>query len=312
MKIVYKNASNQQTWQLIEHDKYGLKYFQNPVLSSFDEIQHCFSTRFGGVSDGFRSSMNLSFHNGDDEALVTENYKRIAEVMKTTTDHLVLSNQTHTNNIRVVSEKDAGNGILYPNRFNDVDGLVTNKKGLVLATSYADCVPIYFYDYNQKVIGLAHAGWRGTISEISKNMVLIMREQFSSDCKNIICVIGPSICQECYEIGQDVADYFKKLNSSQYLIELYASDSLSGFGSKKRGVLIEGKVNGKYQLDLWAANYIFLREAGVPSKNISLPGICTCENPALLFSHRASKGKRGNLNAFIMLKEDENGNNTGL
>lgn len=254
-----------------------------PALKNTGIVRHCFTTRLGGVSEGMFSTLNLSFSRGDDPLKVKENYRRVAEALQVPCERFVLSDQTHTTNVRVVTEEDAGKGITRERDYKDVDGLVTNKNGLVLATFYADCVPLYFVDVRRRAIGLSHSGWRGTVGRMGQVTVDVMRREFGSCPEDIVCAIGPSICQDCYEVSGDVAERF----------------AAEFFGYEKEMIIDKG--NGKYQLDLWKANERVLLDAGVRPKNISMTGLCTCCNDKLLFSHRATDGRRGNLGAFLCL-----------
>ena len=260
-------------------------YLTYPAFEKLEGIIHGFSTRLGGVSRGIYSSMNLSFTRGDEEEAVKENYRRIAQAIGFRTEDIVTSDQTHTANVRKVTEADRGKGITVPRDYQDVDGMVTNVPGLVLATFYADCVPLYFADPVKRVIGLSHSGWRGTVAKIGKVTVEKMKEEYGCHPEDILAAIGPSICQDCYEVSEDVIEEFKTAFAGEYQERLYYK-----------------KKNGKYQLNLWEANRLIFLEAGIPEANISMPGICTCCNPEFLFSHRASHGKRGNLAAFLGLK----------
>lgn len=154
----------------------------------------------------------------------------------------------------------------------------------MLVTSYADCVPIYLVDVKQKAIGLCHSGWRGTVGKISQKMLQIMKQQYRTEPADVVAAIGPSICRNCYEVSEDVIEAFLAVTDA---------DSLTQIADKKD--------NGRYQLDLWKANELWLSEAGVLQENIQITDICTCCNSKLLFSHRASQGKRGNLAAFLQL-----------
>lgn len=260
-------------------------YLTYPAFEKLEGIIHGFSTRLGGVSRGIYSSMNLSFTRGDEEESVKENYRRIAQAIGFRTDDIVTSDQTHTANVRKVTEADRGKGITVPRDYQDVDGMVTNVPGLVLTTFYADCVPLYFADPVKRVIGLSHSGWRGTVAKIGKVTVEKMKEEYGCHPEDILAAIGPSICQDCYEVSEDVIEEFKTAFAGEYQERLYYK-----------------KKNGKYQLNLWETNRLIFLEAGIPEANISMPGICTCCNPEFLFSHRASHGKRGNLAAFLGLK----------
>lgn len=260
----------------------GVTYLTYPALEELSGFVHAFSTRLGGVSEGIYSSMNLSFTRGDDENSVMENYRRLAEAVGFSVENIVTSDQTHTANLRVITEADRGNGITKPRPYTDVDGMITNVPGLVLATFYADCVPLYFIDPVRKAIGLSHSGWRGTAAHIGAVTVRRMQEEYGSLPEDIYGAIGPSICQECYEVSEDVILEFQKTFPEQSWRDLFYR-----------------KENGKYQLNLWEANRQIMLEAGLIEEHISLPGLCTCCNPEFLFSHRASRGKRGNLGAFL-------------
>jgi hypothetical protein len=264
-----------------------LEYLTFPILTELGLVKHMFTTRLGGVSKGMFASMNLSFTRGDERERVMENYRRIAQVMQITEDDFVCTDQTHTTNIRVVTSADAGKGVTRERDYTDIDGLITNEKGLALATFYADCVPLYFVDPVKEVIGLAHSGWKGTAARMGQCMVEKMKEVYGCKPNDIYAAIGPSICKECYEVSSDVADIFRQTFKHD---ETILAD------------IIYEKKTGKYQLDLWKANYDIMLQAQIPKEQIQVTDICTCHNPDYLFSHRASKGKRGNLGAFLCLK----------
>ena len=140
----------------------AVEYLTFPLLEQTGIVRHLFSTRIGGVSEGIYGTMNLSYARGDEKAAVDENFKRIAAALGCSLEDIVCSDQTHTVNLRVVSRQDGGKGILRPRDYHDVDGLLTDEPGLVLATFYADCVPLYFVDTRNRAVALAHSGWRGT------------------------------------------------------------------------------------------------------------------------------------------------------
>ena len=263
----------------------GVTWLTYPAFEQFADIVHGFSTRLGGVSEGIYASMNLSFTRGDKDAAVYENYRRFAVALGFSERDIVTSDQTHTANVRIITEEDRGNGITKPRPYTDVDGMITNVRGLVLATFYADCVPLYFVDPVHHAIGLSHSGWRGTVAKIGAVTIRKMQETYGTDPADVYAAIGPSICQECYEVSEDVILEFQK-----------------SFAPKHWEKLFYKKENGKYQLNLWEANKIIFTESGITEKHISMPGLCTCCNPEFLFSHRASHGKRGNLGAFLGLK----------
>ena len=165
-----------------------------------------------------------------------------------------------------------------------MDGLITNEAGVILSTFYADCVPLYFLDPVHKAIGLSHSGWRGTVGRMGQKTLDAMTEAFGTNPADVYAAIGPSICQDCYEISEDVAEHFYQ-----------------EFAAHGDEILIN-KGNGKYQLDLWKTNEIVMLEAGILPEHLAVTNICTCCNADVLFSHRASHGMRGNLAAFLMLK----------
>ena len=257
-----------------------------PILEEISWVNHLFSTRMGGVSEGIFRSMNLSYTRGDDKEAVDENFRQIAGLLSCSVEDIVCTDQTHTTNLRVVGKADGGKGITREKDYRDVDGLLTDEPGVYLAAFFADCVPLYFVDTRRRAIALAHSGWRGTVARMGQCVMEKMQEVYGTDPADLTAVVGPSICQECYEVSEDVADAFAAEFQKQ--------------GQEQE--ILYAKGGGKYQLDLWRANEIVLAEAGIPRERIQVTDICTCHNDACLFSHRASKGLRGNLGAFLGLK----------
>ena len=276
---------NQETISLREDN--GILYFKFPLLEESGIVRHAFSTRIGGASKGYFGTMNFSFTRGDDREDVLENYQRISQVIGCDVSKMVLSHQTHTTNIRIVTEEDAGKGIWKERDYNDVDGLITNVEGMTLVTFYADCVPLYFVDPVHRAIGLSHSGWKGTVNRMGLRTIEAMSKSYDSRPEDMLACIGPSICGDCYEVSEDVAEAF-----------------LREFGSELcygNSILID-KGNGKYQLDLWAANRIILLSGGILPKHLAVTNVCTKCNPNLLYSHRVMGDKRGNLAAFLSIK----------
>ena len=265
-------------------EKNHVPYIQFKNLSATGIVKHGFSTRKGGVSTGIFSSMNLNFKRGDDPDAVMENYRRMAAALNMRVEDMVLSDQTHTTNVRVITEEDRGKGILKPQDYSDVDGMITNVPGIVLVTSYADCVPLYFVDPVRKAIGLSHSGWKGTVGHIGQKTVWKMHEVYGSEPKDIVAAIGPSICQSCYEVSDDVAEAFR-----------------ANFTADEAADILLDKGNGKYQLDLWKANWYVLTDAGILPEHLSVTDLCTACHPDLLWSHRKTNGQRGGLSAFLSL-----------
>lgn len=257
---------------------------------SFDRqewLQLTFSTRLGGVSKGYLSTLNLGWDRGEPRENVCENYRRYCASIGSKSEKLVLSDQVHETTVRYVDERDcAGTEIV--KKLKDVDGMITDIPGLVLATSYADCVPLFFCDPVKRIVASSHSGWKGTVAGIGAETI---RKMHKMGCQqeDIEVLIGPSICQKCYEISEDVAKQFATA---------YEADEMEQILQKGR---VTGEGEQKYQLDLWAANWFQLKRAGVQPEHIHLAGVCTCCNHELLFSHRASHGKRGNLNGFLRI-----------
>ncbi len=269
---------------LIQRKKGETEYLVFPGIEGTGLVKHLFSTRKGGVSEGIYASMNLSYTRGDRKEDVDENFRRIAEIFGELPDRIVCSDQTHTTNIRLVTKEDTGKGVVKAKDYTDVDGLITSVPGIILATFYADCVPLYFVDTENKAIGLSHSGWKGTVNKMGEAVLSAMKEAFGTRPEMVRAAIGPSICRDCYEVSGDVAQQFQDL-----------------FRDDIHGILAPGRMEGKYQLNLWEANKRILLDAGILPENLEVTDVCTCCNSGYLFSHRASKGKRGNLGAFMEL-----------
>ncbi|WP_249303275.1 peptidoglycan editing factor PgeF [Qiania dongpingensis] len=283
--ILWNRKAGEKEQEIQCRIRKGIPFLSFPLLEESGLVKHGFSTRLGGVSEGVCASMNLGFHRGEARQKVMENYRRMAEALEMPMERMVLSQQTHTTNVRVVTEADAGNGIIRPLPYSDVDGLITNVRGLPLVTFYADCVPLYFVDPVNRAIGLSHSGWRGTKDRMGRHTLERMREAFGSRPEEVLACVGPSICRSCYEVSLDVAEEFRR-----------------AFGELADERLLDEKPDGKFQLDLWEANRLILLDSGILPEHLAVTDICTCCNPEFLFSHRASGGRRGNLAAFLCLE----------
>lgn len=270
---------------VVLRERNGVPYLAFPALEESGIVSHAFSTRLGGVSEGKFATMNLTFTRGDRPEHVMENYRRMAAALEVDAERMVLSWQTHTANIRKVVEEDAGKGITKERDYQDVDGLITNVPGITLVTFYADCVPLYLVDPVKRAVGLVHSGWKGTVKRIGQAAVDAMGREYGTRPEDLIVCIGPSICQDCFEVGEEVVREFREAFDPSYHTEL----------SYKKG-------SGKHQLNLWRANQIIFEEAGVRRENIHTTDICTHCNPEYLFSHRTTGNERGNLAAFLCLK----------
>ncbi len=281
-----------------------MTYFTFAGLEQTGVVEHFFSTRDGGVSGDYLYSLNFSFTQGDIKENVIENFRRAAAHMGMTCNDIVCTQQTHTTNVRKVTAADKGKGVVCERDYTDIDGLITQEKGIILAAFYADCVPLFIVDPVNRAIGLAHSGWRGTVKKMGRVMLEKMSAEYGTKPEDVSVAIAPSICQSCYEVSADVALAFAKAFAED---NAKAKEYLARYQQEitQREIdncLMYQKGNGKYQLNLWYANFRVFRDAGVPDDKIEVTDVCTCCNPELLFSHRASKGKRGNLGAFLMLK----------
>ena len=257
------------------------------VYNSLEEInfiKHGFSTRLGGVSEGIFSTMNMAFNRGDNPDSVTENYRRLCGSVGLDFESLTASAQDHHTFVRKVTKADRGVGIYRPRDMQSVDALITNERGVTLVTYYADCTPLFFVDTKNKAIGLAHAGWRGTVGRIGQKVVEKMTAEFGTNPEDLVCAVGPAISKCCYEVDKTCAD------------EFYALTDLDN------STFIFTKENNKFMLDLLETNRQILVKAGVKAENITLSDLCTRCNSDLLWSHRATNGQRGTMCAVMCLK----------
>ena len=266
------------------HNENSVPYLTYNSLSEIGFINHAFSTKHGGVSEGEFESMNFAFNRGDDPEKVTENYKRFCKSAGFDYNTLTASAQDHNTVVRAVTGKDIGVGIFKPRDMESVDALITNEKGVTLVTYYADCTPLFFVDTKNKVIGLAHAGWRGTVGRIGEKVVRKMTELYGTSPEDIKAAIGPAVSVCCYEVDLPCAENFI---------------NLEGLDSSK---FVFPKENGKYMIDLLETNRQILELCGVKNENITISDLCTNCNSDILWSHRATKGHRGTMCAFMCLK----------
>ncbi len=262
----------------------GLSLLKFKALEDIDFIKHAFSTRDGGVSEGYLSSMNLSFTREDNQDNVLANYKIISKALGIRLEDMVLSMQTHTTNILKVSKEHRSCGLYKERNYTDIDGLITDEADICLVTFFADCVPLYFVDINKKAIGLAHSGWRGTYDKMAVNMIEALSGEYNSNPKDLVVCIGPSICSDCYEVDISLGEKF---------IERFSFVDIDK--------IVRKKDDTHYHLNLWEANKALLLSAGVAKENIHITDICTHCNPDKLYSHRYAGDKRGNMAAFLAI-----------
>ncbi len=244
--------------------------------------RHCFTTRFGGVSEGYLASLNLGIHRGDKPENVVKNYEILGEVLGFDIRDLVFTRQTHTDIVRVVDERNRGEG-LFREVEPECDALVTNAPGVVLAAFTADCTPILLHDPVTGAVGAVHAGWRGTVADIAGNAVRSMCGNFASRPENIRAAIGPNIGVCCFETHEDVPNAVRAVLGPE----------------AERFIAPAGK---KFRVDLKGVNAALLRRAGVTQIEISSE--CTACRPDRFWSHRRAGNERGSL-AAIIVREGE-------
>ncbi len=247
-------------------------------------VTHAISTRLGGVSKEPYASLNLAFHVGDDAEAVKDNRQRFAHSLLLNAKDIVSPKQVHGTRVMRVGREHMGLGAKdYESAIDDTDALITNEPNVSLLLCFADCTPIIFVDPENKAVGIAHAGWKGTAGRIAAKTVEAMTESFGSAPDKILAGIGPSISKKVYEIGDDVAKIFQDDFS-------YHDKFLT-------------QIDNKYHLDLWEANRKILVEAGVRAYNIEIAGACTFEENAWYYSYRKEKGNTGRIGAIVALKD---------
>lgn len=260
-----------------------LQYIQFNSFNETGKISHGFTTRLGGVSCAPYDGLNMALHVGDDPVKVRKNRQLICAALGIKAEDLVAGEQVHGSEVAVVSEEHRGRGALrYDSALPATDALITNVPGIPLSSYYADCVPILLYDPVKTCVGLAHAGWRGTVQEIAGKTVAHMTEVYGSKPADILAGIGPSIGPCCYQVDLPVQQAFAK--SFSYWQEL----------------LIPAGEN-RWMLDLWETNRKILLTAGIQASHITVAKICTCCQNKELFSYRADQGKTGRMASLIMI-----------
>lgn len=244
-------------------------------------VPHCFTTRLGGVSSGYLSSLNIGTSRGDDPNNVIENYRRLGAAIGFDIHNLVLSRQTHSDIVYTATEKDRGAGLFAPH-LEECDALITNRPGLALVVFTADCTPILFWDEKTGAVGAAHAGWRGTVSGIGARVVEAMGREFGSHPADIHAAIGPNIGVCHFETDGDVPQAFR-----------------AAYGTEMdQWITTDGN---KFHLDLKNINRRILNRAGVTQVEVS--EACTQCSQDRFWSHRITGNQRGSQGAIIVCQE---------
>lgn len=265
---------------MIQHPHNPLQLWHFEHLSQYTSIKHFVSGRAGGVSEGEIGPLNLSFRAGDTPQNVQENRTRLALSLGITPAQLFFPAQTHSIHVTRVYPDTHSDSL------TDTDALITNAVGVCICVMSADCVPILLYDPVIKAVAAIHAGWRGTVGKIVTATVEAMQEAFGTNPKDIIAGIGPSICPEVYQVGEEVIEA-----------------ALQAFGTKENLIANEDG-QGKGYFNLWEANRIQLLNLGVPPDSVEVSGICTYRQSHQFFSARKSGNRAGRFAAGIMLTAD--------
>ena len=263
----------------------GFEYYTFEGLSKTGFIGHCFTTRRGGVSEDYLSSLNLGFSRGDKDSNVDRNFDIVCSALGVKKEDCVTLRQVHSTRIITAEESVKGMGFRKDLERTEADGLVTDKRGIVLVTFHADCVPIYFADTKNHAIGLAHSGWRGTADGIAVKMLERMKNDYNTDPRDVKCAIGPSIGICCFQVDKPVVDIFRE-----------------NFGFADKYIIEDKSAEGKYKIDLWGINKEMLINVGVTAENIEIGGICTKCHTDMFYSHRSMGEKRGAMGAFLFIK----------
>ena len=260
-------------------ERLSVGIFTIPAFSACPDIDHGFSARTGGISTGCYSSLNLSFTRPEQRELVEENYRIFCRAAEIPIESMVMDTYEHGTTVLCVNRWDCGRGYDRPS-LPFCDGLVTDDPEVTLITGHADCMAFYFFDPKKRAIGLCHAGWRGALDRIGREMIKTMRVACGCDPKDILCGVGPSICKDCFEVGDDVADAFEAAFPQCDLRDVNA--------------------RGKATIDLWKVAAAQFMECGVTPDHIHLMGVCTFEDERL-YSHRRDKGHTGGMAAYLRL-----------
>jgi len=259
---------------MIQKEKDGIVYFEFEHLAKTDLVNHCFSSRIGGVSQPPYDSMNLAYHMGDNKKDVDENFKRMSKVVRFDQQNIIMTDQVHGASYHVVTD------LTQPKK---TDALLTEFPGLVLTSYYADCVPVLFLDPIKQVIANVHAGWRGVAADVTGETLGAMSRNFGCQLADILVGIGPAISKMHFEVGIDAIEV---LGRRFQLSEPHVTQ----------------KSAQKWHVDLKGMLYEQFLKTGVPAENIEVSDLCTFEHPELFYSHRRDGKARGNMAAMIALK----------
>jgi hypothetical protein len=275
--------------ELTLRERGGIRYYTFEALDAHAGLSAVVTTRHGGESAGPYSTLNLGGKTGDDPQAVRSNRARAASLVGSESARLTFGRQVHSANVAQVPRDYAGGA------FDDTDALVTDAAGVPLVILTADCAAIFFFDPVHNAIGIAHAGWRGTVAGIAQKTVEHMRDAFGTSPAELIAGIGPSIGPCCYEVGEEViaaVDAALPDHADEVLVE----PDMASAGSFRASVN-----EGRRHFDLWRANELMLMQTGLREEQIDIARLCTSCRTDMFYSHRAEKGITGRFGGIIML-----------
>ena len=281
MKMQQQQAALIKHGFIYKRTNRGTGLYCAEALDKAGGVSHGFSTREGGITvDPPKASLNLSWTRCGSPEEVIANFKIFAEGAGIDYDDMAVVNHEHGANVLRIAHEHRGRGF-YKDPLPPCDGIITDDPTVTLVTSHADCGAYFFYDPVHRAIGMAHAGWKGTLLRIGAEMARRMAEEFDTDPSDIIAATGPCICRDCFEVDADLGEKFQ-----------------SEFGYP--GISRPGRP-GKAYVDLELAAAVQFVEAGIRPESITLMNACTYENRQHFFSHRRDKGITGSMAAYIKL-----------
>ncbi|NMI06108.1 peptidoglycan editing factor PgeF [Paenibacillus sp. SZ31] len=273
-----------------------LLLYVEPWRQQFEKLNVGFTTRHGGVGNVPYSTLNCAYHVGDDPEVVLNNRRLVTEKLGFAAEAWTCGEQVHGKHVAVITTEDRSRGLFdRQSALQDTDGLVTNVPGVLLTSFYADCVPLYFYDPVHQAVGLAHAGWKGTVAGIAVSMVETMEREYGSRRQDIRAAIGPSIGDCCYEVDEAVMQHVRV-----WFDDSPVNDKYEGSASKQAYRPVN---NGKTMLNLKECNRHIMMKAGIMPDHIECTTWCTSCHPELFFSYRKENGVTGRMASWIGLEE---------
>jgi hypothetical protein len=276
----------------VEKDNLPALLLLSPWTKNHAGLSAGMSTRRGGLSRGSWAELNCGLHVDDLPEHVLQNRKILARAAGFPFAAWTCAEQVHGSEVAVVTEADKGAGKdSLQTAIQGKDALVTNEAGIFLTALFADCVPLYFFDPHERVVGLAHAGWRGTVREIAGRMIAVMNSRFGCQPGNILAAIGPSIGGCCYEVDERVIREVGKL---------FPGHAEAG---RETPPGVTRKENGRFLLDLKEINRQIMIKAGILPTHIEVSKWCTGCHPELFFSHRKQNGRTGRMVSWIGLEK---------